>query len=397
MRCLSLFSGAGGLDIGLEAAGFEILANVEADADCCNTLRLNGAQCVIAQPIERVDPQILLEEIRLRPGELDLLAGGPPCQPFSKSALWASGAAQGLLDQRARTLDHYFTYVAQLRPKAFLIENVEGFKNGGGIDYVESRVHLLREHGLDYVLNWRLIDAAEFGVAQHRRRLFGVGLLRGFEFSFPHARFGTRDEPFLTAWDACSDASRTDYVEDLTIKGRWAQLIPSIPEGQNYLWHTARGGGEPLFGWRTRYWSFLLKLSKNKPSPTLVANPSQNSGPFHWDNRLLSTPELARIQGFPISYRFAGGRASRQRQIGNAVPPPLAAALGRQIIHALGREPNSTASLLIPRASATPPVAKVDRVPETYLVLRGEHEAHPGTGRGPRPRNVLTLPTVSVG
>jgi len=101
-------------------------------------------------------------------------------------------------------------------------------------------------------------------------------------------------------------------------------LLKSIPEGKNYLWHTPRGAGEPLFGWRTRYWSFLLKLSKGQPSWTIQAEPGPATGPFHWRNRLLSIQELVRLQTFPDEYEIVGSRRSAQMQVGNAVPPFLA-------------------------------------------------------------------------
>ena len=88
----------------------------------------------------------------------------------------------------------------------------------------------------------------------------------------------------------------------LTVGGKWADLLPTIPEGQNYLWHTNRGGGSQLFGWRTRYWSFLLKLAKNLPSWTIQAHPGSSIGPFHWRNRKLSVPEMCRLQTFPTAW-----------------------------------------------------------------------------------------------
>jgi DNA (cytosine-5)-methyltransferase 1 len=122
--------------------------------------------------------------------------------------------------------------------------------------------------------------------------------------------------------------------DDLALKGRWANLLPSIPEGKNYLWHTNRGGGKRLFGWRTKYWSFLLKLAKNQPAWTIPAQPAQNAGPFHWANRQLRTSEMLKLQTIPSNIFVAGTRADRQRQIGNAVPSLLAEAIGRAAPHA---------------------------------------------------------------
>src|SRR3712207_2104614 len=106
--------------------------------------------------------------------------------------------------------------------------------------------------------------------------------------------------------------------------GKWADLMPSIPEGRNYLWHTSRSGGLPLFGWRTRYWNFLLKLAKDQPSWTIQAQPGPATGPFHWESRKLSAAELGRLQTFPDGLVYGCTRAGVQRLAGNAVPSALA-------------------------------------------------------------------------
>src|SRR5207249_3243156 len=129
--------------------------------------------------------------------------------------------------------------------------------------------------------------------------------------------------PYRTAWDAIGDLDDEHWPLELKPTGKWTGLLKSIPEGKNYLWHTPRGGGDPLFGWRTRYWSFLLKLSKRQPSWTIQAEPGPATGPFHWRNRLLSVEELARLQTFPHGFQVVGNRRSAQRQIRNAVPGAL--------------------------------------------------------------------------
>src|SRR5262249_20870024 len=130
---------------------------------------------------------------------------------------------------------------------------------------------------------------------------------------------------------------KPDLSDDLEVRGKWAELLPSIPEGQNYLWHTSRGEGLPLFGWRRRYWNFLLKLAKDRPSWTIQAQPGPAVGPFHWKNRRLSTRELCRLQTFPDNVSIIGDRGSIQRQVGNAVPSLLAEVLARAIRYQLLR------------------------------------------------------------
>jgi DNA (cytosine-5)-methyltransferase 1 len=141
-----------------------------------------------------------------------------------------------------------------------------------------------------------------------------------------------RDVP-MRAWDALWDYHEIDPPSP---KGSWTDLLPSIPEGSNYLWLTSRGGGPEIFGWRTRYWSFLLKLAKDRPSWTLPASPGPSTGPFHWDNRPLSIRECLRLQSFPDSWELVGTSQERRRLAGNATPPLLAEVFGRAVARDLG-------------------------------------------------------------
>ncbi len=166
--------------------------------------------------------------------------------------------------------------------------------------------------------------------------------------------------------------------------------------GENYLWHTERGGGLPLFGWRRRYWSFLLKLAKNRPSWTVQAQPGPATGPFHWDNRRLSMRELCRLQTFPDDVVIFGGRTSIQKRVGNAVPSLLAEVLGRGIRKQLlgHRVQNRNPKLLPPGSSARPFGRSVRcRSRDPFLDLVGDHDAHPGTGRGYRAVDRADQPT----
>jgi DNA (cytosine-5)-methyltransferase 1 len=190
-------------------------------------------------------------------------------------------------------------------------------------------------------------------------------------------------EPYRTAWDALADVA-IPQDEDLAVRGKWADLLPSIPEGLNYLHHTDRGEGMPLFGWRRRYWTFLLKLAKNRPSWTIQAQPGPAVGPFHWSNRRLCVRELSRLQTFPDDVNIVGGRGSAQKQLGNAVPSLLAEVMGRAIREQLLDLPVGDLPLrLLPRRrTPVPPPEPVAPVPERYEGLVGEHSPHPGTGLG---------------
>jgi DNA (cytosine-5)-methyltransferase 1 len=131
--------------------------------------------------------------------------------------------------------------------------------------------------------------------------------------------------PHVTAGQALKGL-RTEPEAEENVGGRYGHLLPEIPPGENYLHYTAeRGHPKPLFKWRSRYWTFLLKLDPNRPASTVQGQPGPYVGPFHWDNRRLRVPELKRLQGFPDEFELAGSRRNVQLQVGNSVPPPLGA------------------------------------------------------------------------
>lgn len=395
---ISLFSGAGGLDFGLEAAGFTFGAGVEMDADCVATLLESRPQWpVVSESIFAVTTEELLARAGCRKGEIDLVAGGPPCQPFSKAGYWARGDAGRLSDPRSDTLGAYLRVVREALPRVLLLENVEGLQYAGKDEGLQLLLRELdainRQEGTAYVPHVAVLNAADFGVPQLRERVFIVAHREGRSFRFPpptHSPEGpVKDllgddlEPYRTAWDALGDVTNPEE-EDLAVRGKWADLLPSIPEGCNYLHHTDRGEGMPLFGWRRRFWTFLLKLAKNRPSWTIQAQPGPAVGPFHWANRRLSVRELCRLQTFPDDVNIVGSRGSAQKQLGNAVPSLLAEVVGRAIREQLlgYRVSQQPLKLLPPRRLPVPPPEPVAPVPKRYHHLVGEHAAHPGTGLG---------------
>jgi DNA (cytosine-5)-methyltransferase 1 len=399
LKAISLFTGAGGLDFGFEAAGFETAVAIEVDPTCCRTLRLNRRWPVIERDIHNIASKEILETAELKEGGADVLIGGPPCQPFSKSGYWARGDALRLDDPRSDTLAAYLRVLRDTRPKAFLLENVYGLAYKGkseGLDSILSGIEQInRETGSRYHPAWQVIDAASYGVPQHRERVFIVASRDGKTFTFPDATHGEPDdlllsaelEPYRTTWDALGDLPERLNDPALKTSGKWADLLPSIPEGENYLWHTGRGGGMPLFGWRTRYWSFLLKLAKSRPSWTIQAQPGPATGPFHWTNRRLSSQELCRLQTFPDGLQFDCGRNDVQRMLGNAVPSLVAEVIGREIrAQLLGQPLRKKLQLLPPIRGSVPSPERTVNVPPFYHSLIGDHAAHPGEGLGRRAR-----------
>jgi DNA (cytosine-5)-methyltransferase 1 len=398
LKAISLFSGVGGLDFGFEAAGFETAVALDLDPIACRTLRMNRPWPMIEGDISAIRTRSIMDAAGLGPGDADVLIGGPPCQPFSKSGYWVTGDARRLDDPRADTLAHYLRVLRDTLPKVFLLENVPGLGYRGkneGIETIRRGVAAINAaSGTHYRLSVRSLNAAEFGVPQIRERVFIIGARDGREFQFPsptHALPGQLEgasalEPCATAWDALGDLPEEPNSGDLRMTGKWADLLPTIPEGQNYLWHTARGGGVALFGWRRRYWSFLLKLSKRWPSWTIQAQPGPATGPFHWRNRKLSAVELGRLQTLPDGLKYDCRHAEAQRLIGNAVPSALAEVLAEEIARQLlGRTSGSPLrTLLPPRRGAIPNPEPTIALPKKYAALIGEHEEHPGTGKGRR-------------
>lgn len=399
LKVISLFSGIGGLDFGFEEAGFETRVALELDRFACRTMRLNRPGWeVIEGDVNLVTSSDILLRAGLGVGEADMLIGGPPCQPFSKSSYWVRGDSLRLDDPRADTLAGYLRILRDTQPRAFLLENVGGLAFEGkdeGLRLLLNGIQQVNETaGTNYQPTWKVIRCAEYGVPQIRERVFIIGSRDGRKFHFPETThtdaaaagndlFAPTLEPFRTAWDAIGDLAEPNDLEGLRIGGKWGDLLPSIPEGNNYLWHTPRGGGMPLFGWRTRYWSFLLKLSKRLPSWTVQAQPGSAIGPFHWNNRKLTFAELCRIQTFPDGLTVDTGRTEMQRMLGNAVPSLIAETLARAIsTQLLGMKAKGSLKLLPPKREPVPPPVALQKVPKDYHGMVGDHAAHPGTGKG---------------
>lgn len=394
-KVISLYTGAGGLDLGFEAAGFETAVAVEMDQEAVATLRHNRKWPVLNRDIHTITSKELLKTASLKEGEADILIGGPPCQPFSKSGYWASGDTLRLEDPRAGTLGAYLRVLRDTLPQCFLLENVPGLmfrKKSEGLELIRHSIDKINlERSTRYQVKIARLNAADYGVPQVRERVFVIGQREGGEFRFPARTHNPQQEdslplglkPYSNAWDAIGDLTENSDPA-LKVRGNWADLLPSIPEGENYLWHTERGGGLRLFGWRRRYWSFLLKLAKHLPSWTIQAHPGLATGPFHWKNRRLSARELCRLQTLPDNFVVLGSLSSVQRQVGNAVPSALAEVLARSIrVQLLGHKIDLTASLVPePRLPLPEPERPRPVQHRKYLDLVGKHEAHPGTGQG---------------
>jgi DNA (cytosine-5)-methyltransferase 1 len=339
---ISLFSGAGGLDLGAERAGYQVRAAVEWERDAAATMEKNFSNLaapVITKDILDTPTDEILSAAGLTGGaQPDLLIGGPPCTPFSKSGFWLEWKREGL-DPNASLLQAYTRVLAEARPHRFVLENVYALTHANKASKPAYQ-RLLREiDAAGYHYDARVLNAADYGVPQARPRLFIIGVPKEEPPPcLPPATHGGRwerrtsgnpQQPHVTAGEALAGLMTSPEPGE-EVNGKYGHLLPAIPPGDNYLFYTdQRGHPHPEFIWRSKYWSFLLKLSPDKPAPTIQAHPGPYVGPFHWDNRRLRVGEIKRLFTYPDDFELVGSRASAQAQLGNSVPPMLAEAVVR--------------------------------------------------------------------
>jgi len=328
--CISLFSGAGGLDVGAVKAGARILRAVEFDRDAAETLRLNAHPGTVVECEDICD----LDFRQHSGAHRDLIVvGGPPCQPFSKNGYWVKNENRLIERDPRNMLSQFLRAVEEAQPKAFLFENVESLRHPTNRPALSA--FLAAADGLGYQCTTHLANAADYGVPQKRKRVFIFGI-KGGKHAIPdperthsahpadnllsHVGVGKFIKPFAGA----------QYFEpsEVVNGGTYENELHHVPPGENYMalakladysGRTFRSGG--------RFWNFLYKLHPDEPSITIAAQPGPWVGPFHWNNRRLRAPEAAAIQTFPANYRFFGTRRSVQKQIGNAVPCLLGEAM----------------------------------------------------------------------
>lgn len=343
IKVLSIFSGGGGIDCGFKDAGFDICLSTDVWRTACDTLEKNRVgRLVRCADIREIDYAGELATLGLQLRDIDVLAGGPPCPAYSKSRFYRTDKKRALEDENSFTLYEYFRALEEIRPRVFFFENVFGFVYKPH----QAAFQLLRERAdyLGYDICYKVVNTANYGVPQIRERFICVGVQRGFgeKFVFPEEthynpekadQSASGKRPWVTCGEAIGDLDY-DLPEDKDIQAgsKHKDLLKLVPPGDNYLFFTAeRGYPEPIFKWRSRYWSFLLKLSPEKPSWTIQASFSNNMGPFHWKNRFLRIHEIKRIQTFDDTYEFCGDFKEQWRQIGNAVPPRFVSQIAREI------------------------------------------------------------------
>jgi DNA (cytosine-5)-methyltransferase 1 len=346
IRTLSLFSGAGGLDIAFHEAGFQIECAVEIDERFANTLKANAMPGGYLEGTEIACLDI--REFQPTPDlRIDFLLGGPPCQSFSAAGRRAAGV-QGTQDERGTLFQEYVRLLKLLKPRAFLFENVYGItgaEQGTAWHSIKSAFE-----AAGYNLAFRVLDTADYGVPQHRERMFIIGSLdKRFFFPAPtHGPDSPDETPHITAAEAIDGSLLTLEEQEAKVGGRFGHLLDQIPEGLNYSFFTEKmGHPQPIFAWRSKFSDFLYKADSKVPVRTIKAQGGQYTGPFHWNNRPFGISELKRLQTFPDHYLLEGGRQVAIHQIGNSVPPQAARVLALAILEQIfGIAPPSRLPLL---------------------------------------------------
>jgi len=307
LTCLEICAGAGGQSLGLEQAGFAHAAAVEIDPDACKTLRLNRPGWnIVQQDIHDFDGG----EYR----NVDLLAGGVPCPPFS-----VAGRQLGADDERD-LFPQALRLVEECEPAAVMLENVRGLSTTRFADYRDLVLDWLHELGYD--TDWQVLNASEFGVPQLRPRFILVAMKADAyrHFEWPNA---IKTPP--TVGETLRDLMAADGWKGADA---WARKANGV--GPTLVGGSRKHGGPDLGPTRAREaWRKLHVDGKG-----LADAPPRAADPFNHIPR-LTLPMAAAIQGFPPSWQFSGRKTSGYRQIGNAFPPPVARAVGSRIHSAI--------------------------------------------------------------
>ncbi|WP_417842125.1 DNA cytosine methyltransferase [Terasakiella sp.] len=363
-KVISLFSGAGGLDIGLEKAGFDTAVCIEIDADCRETLKFNRKEWTVLDDatdrdpgdIRKIDVQEILNAASLKRGQAAIVCGGAPCQPFSNI-----GKKQGKHDPRNGDLFLEFVRVVSgVLPKAFIFENVAGIKQARHSDVIDFMEKKFQEIG--YSVSGKILNSCDYGIGQKRERFFMIGLHGSEAPAFPFPTHSVNDvewSKFLSdldiqpnvkpkKWETVKqvfqkleklDLDKSDDVK-MNISDVVVERMKHIGPGENFkvlpmelrpnCWKTGKHQGHDTFG----------RIEADKPSPTIrtaAYNPSKGKYIHPFENRGLSSHEMAAIQDFPATWKFKSVNRAKPtlvsvgKQIGNAVPPGLAEAIGKAL------------------------------------------------------------------
>jgi DNA (cytosine-5)-methyltransferase 1 len=368
-KAISLFSGAMGLDLGMEQTGrYDLLACVELEKACCDTIRLNQAEGRLAEhlrvyegDITNLDPHQVMMDCGIKPGELDVLVGGPPCQAFS-----TAGKRQSVQDARGTLIWQFLRFVEAMQPKMFLMENVRGLlsaslkhrpiaqrpdKGGPPLDIDEMPGSVVRLFAEDmqriaagYHMDIYEVNSVNYGAPQIRERALFIGNRYNAVVDFPDPTHGPvakqKKRPLglfdeeskpLLPWRTLRDA--IGHLADpgpvgMDFSPRKKQILSMVPEGSNWrslpeeLQKESMGRTWFAKGGRSGWWR---RLTFDLPCPTLLTMPNHagTSLCHPVETRALSIKEYLLIQEFPEDWKIAGTPSQQYKQVGNAVPTRL--------------------------------------------------------------------------
>lgn len=374
---VSIFTGGGGLDIGLEQAGFETVAAVDLDENCCETLarnqiariRIPGSRRDYLQNTKIIQASVEgLAAADLKPvgaassWRPDLLAGGPPCQPFS-----SAGKQLALRDPRGRLFTEFVRLASELRPRMILFENVRGLVTARGARDVPGEVLLMVKRSFEeigYATSFALLNSADYGAPQRRVRLFMLGSRGGPLPEFPPATHCEDPRPdlfsrSLAPWSQLGDFLKSARIpvapeEIVRPSAKLKTLLEGLRDGSGLRSAGTREATRPGGHWGYKQGTFIA--DRSKPARTVTAASTQDWIRDEVGLRRLTWRECAGIQGFPREWEFIGDRTSKYRQIGNAVPVIFGDVLGRAIIDGLSNQSRGRAE------SAPLPIGLVEAI-----------------------------------
>lgn len=339
LKYLSLFSGAGGFDIGLESLGFQSLALCEIDKTFCETLNSNKGWTHTDNNIYFDSAKIINADIRdlkfsdiTDEKEVDLIIGGPPCQAFS-----SSGKQLSILDPRGALLSEFIRIIDEGRPKMFVFENVRGIitardKNGtvGGV--IAELINTLEEIG--YSCRATLLNSADYGSYQRRVRCLIIGTRHGVAPNFPKPSYLKQAGLFATSWNTLEDFlslhSDTDEINYAYPSPQIKEILESLPNGTGIKSPGKAEATRPGGHWGYRQGTFIADLKL--PARTVTGSSSQDW--IRWNGKLrrLTFNEIKLLQGFPTDWNFEGTSAQKYKQVGNAVPTVFGKIIGKTIL-----------------------------------------------------------------
>lgn len=343
ISAISMFSGAGGLDIGTQLAGVRVISSLDFFEDSVKTISQNKFFAHaehLHKDIKTVKGQDYKEVLKKNNPEKLIIIGGPPCQPFSKAGYWVTNEKRDSYNDPRNMIIPYFNIIKEIMPDGFVLENVESILHPSNSEALDSIYDNMERLG--YNCSLISTNAADYGIPQKRKRVFFLASKRPIDAKLTKTH-GTQKEieinpsllPYERVIDWIGDFDRDDLCNyrNIPVEGKYAKELASVPMGKNYIALTERAGyPNPVFVAGKRYWTSLLKLHPYEPSWTIIASPGHWEGPFHWKNRRLNIKELAAIQTFPLDYEFYGSYYSIHKQIGNAVPPKLAQLVIQELI-----------------------------------------------------------------